>query len=309
VSTLLYLARRDVELLLPPLEEQLALVEETYRAMAAGRVELPPKPAIHPRPNAFLHAMPAYVGGSVDVAAVKWVAAYRGNKERGLGYISGLIVVNDADTGLPLAVMDATEITAARTAAASGVCVRSWAPPGWRSVAIIGWGVQGRRHADVLRALNPGAAIRVFDPKPARVQAAGMTAAVKTVREAVEGAEVVVTAAPMTDEADPPIRSDWLRSSCLVLPVDFDASVEPGVAAEADLFLVDSEPQYEHFRGAGSFRGWPRAHGTVGAALGANGKPSRVVCANLGVGALDAAFAKAALDEARRRSIGTTLPL
>jgi ornithine cyclodeaminase/alanine dehydrogenase len=309
VSTLLYLARRDVELLLPPLEEQLGLVEETYRAMAAGRVELPPKPAIHPRPNAFLHAMPAYVGGGVDVAAVKWVAAYRGNKERGLGYISGVIVVNDADTGLPVAVMDATEITAARTAAASGVCVRSWAPPGWRSVAIVGWGVQGRRHADVLRALNPGAAIRVFDPKPERVDAAGMTAAAKTVREAVEGAEVVVTAAPMTDEPDPPIRSDWLRSSCLVLPVDFDASVEPAVAAEADLFLVDSEPQYEHFRGAGSFRGWPRAHGTVGAALGANGAPSRVVCANLGVGALDAAFAKAVLDEARSRSIGTPLPL
>jgi ornithine cyclodeaminase/alanine dehydrogenase len=309
VSTLLYLARRDVELLLPPLEEQLGLVEQTYRAMAAGRVELPPKPAIHPRPNAFLHAMPAYVGDGVDVAAVKWVAAYRGNKARGLAYISGVIVVNDADTGLPVAVMDATEITAARTAAASGVCVRAWAPPGWRSVAIVGWGVQGRRHADVLRALNPDAAIRVFDPKPARVEAAGATAAAMTVREAVEGAEVVVTAAPMADEPDPPIRSDWLRSSCLVLPVDFDASVEPAVAADADLFLVDSEPQYEHFRGAGSFRGWPRAHGTVGAALGVGGAPARVVCANLGVGALDAAFAKAVLDEARSRSIGTLLPL
>ena len=98
--------------------------------MGAGRVELPPKPGIHPRKDSFIHAMPAYLRDE-DVAALKWVAGYPANKERGLPYISGLIVVNDAETGLPTAVMDGAEITAARTAAASGVCVRRWAPEGW----------------------------------------------------------------------------------------------------------------------------------------------------------------------------------
>ena len=111
--------------------------------MAAGRVELPPKPGIHPREDAFIHAMPAYLADS-DVASIKWVGGYPANKERGLPYISGLIVVNDAETGFPLAVMDAAEITAARTAAASGVCIRHWAPEGWSRAAIVGCGEQGK---------------------------------------------------------------------------------------------------------------------------------------------------------------------
>ena len=68
--------------------------------MAAGSVQLPPKVAVHPRENAFLHAMPSYLADE-DVAALKWVAGYPQNKNRGLPYISGLIVVNDAETGFP----------------------------------------------------------------------------------------------------------------------------------------------------------------------------------------------------------------
>ena len=126
---IVYLSRQEVADLLPPILDQIDLVEETYRAMARGRVELPPKPGVHPREDAFIHAMPAYLADA-DVASVKWVAGYPANKQRGLPYISGLIVVNDAETGFPTAVMDAAEITAARTAAASGVCIRRWAPDG-----------------------------------------------------------------------------------------------------------------------------------------------------------------------------------
>src|SRR5918992_5496000 len=139
LSSLVYLSREEVASLLPDVPEQLALVEATYRAVAAGRVELPPKPGIHPRPDSFIHAMPAYLQDD-DVAALKWVAGYPQNKDRGLPYISGLITVNDADTGAPVAVMDAAEITAARTAAATGVCVRRWAPDGWGRAAIVGCG-------------------------------------------------------------------------------------------------------------------------------------------------------------------------
>ena len=79
---------------------QLDLVEHAYRALAAGRVELPPKPGVHPRKDSFLHAMPAYLRDE-DVVTLKWVGGYPANKAKGLPYISGLIVVNDAETGLP----------------------------------------------------------------------------------------------------------------------------------------------------------------------------------------------------------------
>ncbi|MBA2537192.1 MAG: ornithine cyclodeaminase family protein, partial [Actinobacteria bacterium] len=57
--SLLYLTRDEVAGLLPSVPEQLDLVEETYRALAAGRVQLPPKPGVHPRKDSFIHAMPA----------------------------------------------------------------------------------------------------------------------------------------------------------------------------------------------------------------------------------------------------------
>ncbi|MGH2996865.1 MAG: ornithine cyclodeaminase family protein, partial [Gaiellaceae bacterium] len=112
MSRVRFLSREEVARFLPAIPEQLDLVERTYRALAAGRVELPPKPGVHPRKDAFVHAMPAYLADD-DVVALKWVAGYPENPARGLPYIHGLIVVNDPETGVPLAVMDAAEITAA----------------------------------------------------------------------------------------------------------------------------------------------------------------------------------------------------
>lgn len=307
MSELLYLSRQDVTALLPPIVEQVDLVERTYRAMAAGRVELPPKPGVHPRENAFIHAMPAYLADD-DIAAIKWVSGYPANKRRGLPYISGLIVVNDADTGFPLAVMDAGEITAARTAAASGVCIRRWAPSGWSRAAIVGCGEQGRYHARVVNALNPDAVIAAFDVHRDRIdEIEGNVEPAASNRAAVEGAEVVITAVPIADRPEPPIDTEWLVDRYLALPLDFDASFQPGPIADAGLFLADDVGQFGYYRERGHFRGWPEPHSSVGKALSRDDKPKRVAACNLGVGALDAAFARAVLDRAREAGIGTAL--
>jgi ornithine cyclodeaminase/alanine dehydrogenase len=308
-AELLYLSRADVVGLLPPTTAQLDLVERTYRAMALGGVELPPKPGIHPRPDAFIHAMPAYLKAE-DVAMLKWVSGFPGNPERGLPYIHGLIVVNDPDTGAPLAVMDAAEITAARTAAASGVCVRRWAREGWRRAAILGCGEQGRHHARMLRAIAPDVELVAYDPRPGRAAtlAPGASPA-GTPREAVDGADVVVTAAPIVKEPEAPIAADWIADGVLVLPIDFDALVQVGVIEAADLFLTDDVAQFEAYRGHGHFRGWPAPQASVGEALEQGRTGRRVACCNLGVGALDATFAKVVLDRALEAAAGTRLPL
>ncbi|MGZ4431601.1 MAG: NAD(P)-binding domain-containing protein [Gaiellales bacterium] len=290
-----FLTRLEVAERLPPIPAQIDIAEHTYRSMAAGRVELPPKIGIHPRPDSFIHAMPAYLADT-DVAAIKWVAGYPGNEAQGLPYISGLIVVNDAGTGVPRAVMDAAEITAARTAAASGACVRAFAPEGWSRVAILGCGEQGRYHAAVLRSLHPGAEIRAYDRHPERAAAVAERAmACGSPREAVEGAEVVVTAAAIVRQPDPPIAPDWVGARCLLLPIDFDALVQPATVAASGLFVSDDVDQFEYYRGQGHFQGWPRPSAGVGQALEAGSRADLTVCANLGVGALDAAFAQAVL--------------
>jgi alanine dehydrogenase len=307
--SLRYLRREEVASLLPPIPDQLDLVEETYRAVGAGRVELPPKPGIHPRKDSFIHAMPAYLKDD-DVAAVKWVAGYPANKERGLPYITGLIVVNEADTGLPTAIMDGAEITAARTAAASGVCIRRWAPEGWSQAAILGCGEQGRFHARVLEALNPESRIRAYDPHPERIERLnGNVDAFAEPAEAVRGADVVVTAGPIVEEPDSPLGPEWLGERWLSLPIDFDFYFSREAVASADRFLVDDVGQFEYYRSLGHFQGWPAPDASVGEALADGGSPTKVVCCNLGVGALDAAFAARVLAAASERGIGTELEL
>jgi len=307
--TLLHLSRDEVRSLLPPVQEQLDLVERTYLALAAGRVELPPKPGIHPRKDSFIHAMPAYLVDD-DVAALKWIAGYPENKARGLPYISGLIVLNDAETGLPVAVMDGAEITAARTAAASGVCVRRWAPKGWQEAAILGCGEQGRFHATVLGALNPALQIRAYDPHPERIQQLdGPVDGAGGPREAVTGAQVIVSAGPIVENPQPPITGDWLGGAVLALPIDFDFYFSADAIASCDLFLVDDAGQFEYYRALGHFTDWPAPAKSVGEALTDGDRGERVACVNLGVGALDAAFASRVLAAARERRIGRELPL
>ncbi|MEX0816834.1 MAG: hypothetical protein WD027_05280 [Gaiellales bacterium] len=306
MRTLLYLSREEVAGLLPELDQQLDLVEATYRALGEGRVELPPKPGIHPRPDSFIHAMPAYLRDE-DIAALKWVAGYPANKARGLPYISGLIVLNDPDTGLPVAVMDGAEITAARTAAASGVCIRRWAPSGWGEAAILGCGEQGRFHARVLAALSPNVRIRAYDPHPERIeQLEGNVAPASSWEEAVQGAEVIVSAGPIADDPHPPIGPDALSERVLALPIDFNFYFSADAVESADLFLVDDVGQFEYYRSLGHFEGWPDPHGVVGEE---HERRARVVCCNLGIGALDAAFAQRVLEAARGAGAGTELPL
>lgn len=304
-GTLLYLDRACVRRLLPTVEEQVDRLAEVYRAMAHGRVENPPKLGVHPRPAAFIHAMPAYLGDE-DVTAVKWVSAYPGNPARGLPYISGLIVLNDSDTGLPVAVMDAAEITAVRTAAASGVSVRHLAHPGWRRAAILGYGEQGREHARMLRALNPDAAVVVYGGPRLTGPVEGCEVA-PDARTAVDGADVVVTAGPMSPDPQRRLDPTWLQPRCLVVPVDFSAYVGADLALRADDLVTDDLSQFAHYATLGHFQGWPEPSRSLGAALETEPTGDLRVSCSLGVGAVDAAVAAAVLERARREGVGVEL--
>jgi len=290
-----FVTRAEVRAALPPIPAQLDLVERTYRALAAGRVVAPPKIGVHPRPDTFLHAMPAYLRDD-DVTAIKWVSGYPGNPAQGLPYIDGVIVVNDSATGLVTAVLDAREITAARTAAASGVCIRAFAAAGFRRVALLGCGEQGRYHAAMLRALEPAVEIAAFDPDPTRVAGlgAGATAAASP-EAAVAGAAVVITAGPLVDDPRPVVTAAMLAPGTLLLPVDLDALVAADAIVAAGLFVSDDVEQWRYYESLGRFRGWPAPSASVGEALARGLDAAAVAACNIGTAALDAAFAAAVL--------------
>ena len=180
-----YLTGADVTAAMPPLEARLELAEQTLRGLA-GAAELPPKIGVHPRPDgSFAHAMPAFMPGDAGDAGIadrlgmKWVLGFSANNARGLPAIHGILLLNDAQTGVPTGILDAGPITAQRTAAISGVAIRAWAPAVVRATlraALIGAGVQGGSHVPVIGHVLPGVELAIYDPDPDRASALAATA-------------------------------------------------------------------------------------------------------------------------------------
>ena len=316
---LLYLSRAEIEGLQVSADEVRDAVEAAFREKAAGRIEMPPKPGIHTSGDSFIHAMPAYLP-ALGAAGVKWVSGYPQNRLSGLPYISGLLILNCPETGVPLAVMDCTWITEKRTAAATAVAVRRLATEGARRLAVIGAGVQGRANTDALRRVCP--ALRetaVFDPAEGaranytrQVQSWGLRVEqAKSPQDAVTDADIVVTCAPIVKRPQPVIKPDWLKPGSVVVSLDFDATVMPSVARTADGMWVDDGEQFEYYRRQGHFARMPKRYEEL-AALVSTGKgrraaADRYLVVNLGVAIEDMATAQLLYRRALERDVGTVL--
>ena len=217
-ESILYLSRQDVEAVGLPMVSIIDALEQMFKEKGEGRVEMPPKPGIHTREDAFIHAMPAYIP-SLEAAGVKWISGYPGNQAKGLPYITGLLILNDPDTGIPTAIMDATWITAQRTGAATAVAARYLARPDSSTAGIIACGVQGRSNLQALACAFPLTRVRVFDLHTSVAQrfAAEMSVeleidveAVEDPRLAVVDTDLVVTSGPILKHPTPVIEADWL---------------------------------------------------------------------------------------------------
>jgi ornithine cyclodeaminase/alanine dehydrogenase-like protein (mu-crystallin family) len=330
-GTLRYLAAADVDAAMPPLADRLALAERTMIALT-GEAEMPPKIGVHPRPEgSFAHTMPAYLrggdpAGAADLLGMKWVAGFgAANAALGLPAISAVILLNDATTGEPVAILDGAPITAHRTAAVSGVAIARFAPEvSGRAprAALIGAGVQGSSHLPVLGHVLPGVELAIHDRHADRAvrlaDVAETTAGIGQVRlaasvvDATDGADVVITAASFTTPAGrQALGPDAFTADALIVAIDYATLVASAVARDAGLFLVDDRGQFLANRDAGQFDGYPDPTATLGEAIVA-GTPrpatGRVLVSHLGVGLADVIFGDAVLRRAAAAGLGTLLP-
>ncbi len=319
---LVYLSQADVEATGIGMPEIIDALEAAFREKAAGHVEMPPKPGIHPgEGDNFIHAMPASIPALGSVG-IKWVSGYPNNKRLGLPYISGLLILNDPATGLPIAVMDCVWITAMRTAAASALSARYLARTDSARLAVLGCGVQGHSHLEALLVVLPSLReLRAYDVDPARaadlVETAGeryglAARAVHDPHEAVDGADVVVTAGPILHVPHATIRGGWLSAGVFVSAVEFDSYFHPEAFAEIDKFTTDDLPQLEQFREMGYFQHFPPVHAELadlvsGRLPGRTSISERTLACNLGLALDDMAVAPLVLRRARERGLGVTL--
>ena len=318
-NQILYLSRQDVESLAIPMSEIIEVLMVAFQEKGEGRVEMPPKPGIHPgEDDNFIHAMPAYIP-ALRSAGIKWVSGFPGNNARGLPYISGLLILNDVETGFPLAVMDCGWITGVRTGAATAVAARYLARPEASTAGILGCGVQGRTNLTALVALFPLRRAHAFDTNQENAArfASEMSGELgldvlvaTTARDAVANSDLVVTAGPILKRPHATIQAGWLREGAFASLVDYDSYWTREALQQVPKICTDDLEQYRFHQEMGYFQGMPEIYAELGE-LVTGGKPGRespeerTMAINLGLAMDDMAVGPLVYKRALERGLGT----
>lgn len=318
----LYLSRADVEAVNLSMKEIIGLLEQAFLEKGNGKVEMPPKPGIHTMPDAFIHAMPAYIP-SMHSAGIKWVSGYPENFKRGLPYISGLMIMNDVETGIPYAVMDCAWITAMRTGAASALSAKYLARPESETVGILACGVQGRTNLEALACLFPIKRAYAYDVIP-EVQDKFVAEMrnrfdfeivnAKEPKQAVVESDLVVTSGPILKHPTPTIQKDWLRPGAYGSAVDFDSYWTAGALAQMDRVSTDDHAQFQYYKSVGYFQQTPDPYADLGELVaglkpGRKDEKERNLAINLGLAMDDMAVAPTIVQRAKEMGLGVWLPL
>jgi ornithine cyclodeaminase/alanine dehydrogenase-like protein (mu-crystallin family) len=321
-ARLLYLSRADVKAAGVTMAEIIDALEVAFREHGLGHAEMPPKLGVHSQPEAFIHAMPAYIP-ALRAIGMKWVSAYPDNQTRGLPYISGLLILNDDETGLPLAVMDCTWMTGMRTGAATALSARYLARPESQTVGILGCGLQGRTNLEALNVLFPLKHVVAYNRTPEKAvryarevqERWGLEVTVASrPQEAVTGCDMVVTAGSISKQPHATIKAGWLDAGAFASLVDYDSYWDGAALQEVDKFCTDDIPQLEYYRRAGYFQNIPPIHASLGELVtgqkpGRESAAERTIACNLGLALDDMATAPLIYRRAVERGLGTWLSL
>jgi ornithine cyclodeaminase/alanine dehydrogenase-like protein (mu-crystallin family) len=208
---MLVLNQEEVERLLD-MEGCIGAMEDALATLARGEMDMPLRFMFSPAGSpSLIGLMPAYRGGGDKLYSLKTVCVFPDNPKRGLDAHQGTVTLFDGETGVVRAVMNASAITAIRTAAVSAVATRLLAREDTKKLAILGAGVQARSHLDSMRAVRDFEEVVLYSPTPGHAQELaeefGVEAAASA-EEAVRGADVVVTA---TNAVEPVLERSWLK--------------------------------------------------------------------------------------------------
>jgi ornithine cyclodeaminase/alanine dehydrogenase-like protein (mu-crystallin family) len=319
---ILYLSKADVKSVEIDMSSIINLLAKAFREKGEGRIEMPPKPGIHTQPDAFIHAMPAYIP-AFGSAGMKWVSGYPDNQKRGLPYISGLIILNDIETGIPYSVMDCTWITAYRTAGATALSAKYLARQDSEVVGIIACGVQGRTNLQALASIFPIKNVFAYDLSAEAQQKfiAEMSVdlnleiiGVDDPQKAVMESDIVVTSGPILKHPTPTIAKNWLRKGAFASAIDFDSYWKPKALSQMDKISTDDHAQFRYYQEVGYFQKTPLPYADLGEIVtgqkpGRENNKERTMAINLGLALDDMAVAPEIYRRACEKGIGTWLSL
>ncbi len=309
-------------------------VEEALACHARGDMVLPSKTVVRwgdPETEATkgrINAMPGYLGGKVGKVGIKWIGSSPLNpKTHNLPRASGILILNDPETKLPLAIMDSTIISAMRTGAAGGLGVKYLARKDSRIMGIIGAGVQARTQAMAATIAFPHLEkILIFDILPDRSEnwckemAARLNtpcSPAKSAEEAVRESDFFVT---VTTAHSPIVKAEWIKPGHTFIHM---AGYEDEVAVvkKADKIVLDSWTEVHHRGLQTVYLAYEQGLITekdiyaeigeiiIGKKKARESEKEFIYYNTVGMGIEDIAFGSYVLAEAKRKGIGVTLPL
>ena len=328
----LILSHSDVLAALPP-EACAEAMAEVLTEHARGGTHMPLRSVMMPPDAAgFMGLMPAWRGRHQDRAAafaLKAICLMPGNPARGLDAHQGLVTLFDGESGVPTAILDASAITAVRTAAVTAVATSLLARRDARTLAILGAGTQARAHLRALVNVRGFEQVRVYAPTGAHAQALVQQASLASAElsvavsaeEALRGADVVVTA---TSAREPVLRHAWLKPGAHLNAVGASTpqacEIDTATVAGSALFC-DSRESLRNEAGEfqlaireGLISGEEHVRAELGEVL-AGAAPGRrddgelTMFRSLGLAIEDLAAAERAVAAARARGLGTEVEL
>jgi len=319
---ILYLSRDDVEKVNISMEEIIDSLEEMFIEKGNNRTEMPPKPGLHTKKDSFIHAMPAYIP-KLKSAGLKLVSGYPENYKFNLPYISGLLVLNNTETGVPYAVMDCTWLTAMRTGAATALAAKYLARSNSEDVGIIGCGVQGRSNLEALSCIYDIKKVKAYDINTDAMEIFKNDMekkleipieSVSDVKKAVAKMDIVVTSGPILKNPEPLIENGWFEEGSFASPVDFDSYWKGEVLKDVDKITTDDIEQFDYYKEHGYFKETPQPFAELGEIIigkkkGREKEEERIISINLGIALEDIAVAPMIYRRALELEIGIELPL
>ncbi len=233
------------------MHETIETIEQAFKEYAKGNVVLPPRSTIMvPKHNGSISFMPSYLT-ELNAQATKIISIYPDNKSKGLPTTAAWIVVNDPETGMVKAFMDATYLTAMRTGAITGVAAKYLAPKDAKTAAVFGAGVQGKTQTWAACTVRDIEKVYVYDlyPEARKKFAEDMSKQLgievipaESGEEACRDADIVLTA---TTSPRPVLRREWMKEKVHVSAIgafypDW-RELDTATVAESKLVIDDRE--------------------------------------------------------------------
>lgn len=320
-----YLSQEDILSINIPYKDVIDTVENVMAAYGRGKCVCPPKVSVVTREFSFLNAMPSYLEEE-QIAGLKWVAGYPENRKKDLPVTWGLIVLNDCDTGAPLAVMDARWCTAIRTAAVAAISAKYCKVSNSQNMTIIGAGEQGKWCARLIKITVPElkkifindinedalrSYVRKTQPLLPDVEIIPVTG--YELQKAIDQSQILLTATQRMPK--PIIYREMLHKGMLGIPLE-GTSWEGSIYSDyIDRFVCDDWELVKTYEKYGVFPfGLPKDPQILGKCIigehcGRKDDNEFVLARNPGMSISDIAVANRVLQLANEKNIGTVLPL